>query len=91
MSMNTYVIGIRPPDEKFRKMLDAYKACSDAGIEPPDEVLDFFEGETPDPKGVHLEITSAESKWAEDAAEGIEVDLSKLPKDVSIIRFVNSW
>ena len=92
--MSTNVYGIKPPDAKFKEMLAIYNACEKAKIDPPMAVTEFFNDETPDPAGVtvDLEDTKGATKpWCDDSQEGIEVDLSKLPKGVTKIRFVNSW
>lgn len=93
MSMSTHVIGIKPPDTKWRKMKAIYDACVEAEIDPPDEVQKFFVWEKPDPKGVIADIKNHEccSLYKDNISEGFEIDLKKLPKDITIIRFYNSW
>lgn len=90
MSMSTHVIGFRPPDEKWRKMKAVWDASEAAGIDPPEEVLDFFNHEPPDPQGVEVEIPVRECR-PHDGASGYEVDVASLPKDVTVIRFWNAW
>ncbi len=93
MSMNSHVYGIKPADEKWEWMKKVYDSCVSAGIDPPVEVTKFFNYESPDDKGVIVEIekTNAVEKYNEEMREGFEVDLKKLPKDITIIRFVNSY
>ena len=95
MGMSTFVIGIKPPDDHWRRMKAAWDACKQAGIEPPDSVVRFFGGEEPDEKGVvvYLSLSAHLSlrQWKSDPAEGYEVDLTKLPNDVTTHRFYNSW
>lgn len=94
MGMSSSLVGVKPPDAKWKAMKAAWEACEAAGVEPPKEVADFFGGERPDPSGVVVIIrdTSAVHEFApHDAAEGFEVDLTKLPKDVTMLRFWNSW
>ncbi len=97
MSMTTYVKGFRPPDEKFKKFAAIWKQCEDAGVNPPKEVSEFFELVDPDTKGVEVRLTgfgkdACVSEWTDgDMRQGIEVDVTKLPKDVKILRFVNSF
>lgn len=91
MSMSTHVVGFRPPDEKWRKMKAAYDACQLAGISIPDEVDEYFNGETPDEAGVEVEIDSILEEWGDDSRQGYQIDITKLPKDVKILRFYNSW
>lgn len=89
MGMSTDVQGFRPPGEQFEKMRAAYEACSEAGVDIPGEVEDFFEGEPPDPQGVCVDI--AEAATERPGGAGYEVDLTKLPAGVTVIRFTNSW
>jgi len=93
MGMSTHVVGFRPPDEKWRKMKAAWEACSDAGISPPPEVEDFFNGAAPDDAGVEVRVerTEAVSPYTCESGSGYEVDLTKLPKGVTILRFYNAW
>lgn len=93
MGMSTYVVGIKPPDEKWKKMKAAWDACASAGVPIPKKVDDFFGGEPPDERGVVVEIeeTQAVTKYHINTSSGFEVDISKLPADVKIIRFCNSW
>lgn len=83
------MIGFRPPDAKWRKMKDVYDACVLAGVEVPDEVAEFFENGEPDPRGVEVELEAQE--WQDDMRQGFEIAIKDLPKDVTHIRFYNSW
>lgn len=87
--MSTHVIGIRPPDEKWEQMKNVYDSCKAAGIPVPAEVDKFFDYQEPDPNGVIVDIPNDD--WSDDCRSGLEVHLDKLPKDVKIIRFYNSW
>lgn len=89
MSMSTHVIGFKPPDAKWKKMKEVWDACEKAGIDPPKEVSEFFNYENPDENGVEVELDAAE--WGDDGRQGYEIEVSKLPKGVTIIRFYNSW
>lgn len=89
MGMDTNVIGIKPPDKKWKAMKEIYDKCLELKILIPKEVSDYFGDEDPDPSGVLVEIPY-EDYSAEDI-EGIEIEVSKIPKDVKIIRFYNSW
>jgi hypothetical protein len=92
MGMSMHVIGIKPPDDRWNKMKGAYDACQAAGIPVPDAVLSFFEGEEPDPLGVRVDIPAyARDDYQESARDVIEVDLSKLDPDVTVLRFYNAW
>jgi len=91
MSMSTYVVAFRPPDETFKKMKAIFDVCAEAGVDLPKEVSEFFDDSEPDPKGVEIKIPDAIEPWANDMAQGFQIDLDKLPKDVKYIRFYNEW
>lgn len=89
MSMSTYVVGVIPANEKFDAMKEIWDLCEAQDIIAPEEVLDFFNGETPDEAGIVKQIQSTE--YSGEMEAGLEVDITKLPKDVTIIRFYNSY
>jgi len=102
MGMSTYVVGFKPPDEKWRKMKAVWDACAAAKVELPEDVSAFFGEEAPDPAGVRVELSDIFVKgkrtthaccreWRDDAGEGYEIDVKKLPPDVTVIRFYNQW
>jgi len=96
MGRRTYVVGFKKPDERWRQRKAIYDACEAANIEPPEEVCRYFEGDKPDPAGVNvshaaLRECGAVTEWEEDMSNGYEVDVTKLPPDVTVIRFVNSY
>lgn len=88
MSMSTHVVGFHPPDEKWQKMKAIWDACESAEIDIPDEVFDFFDGE-PDEHGqtVGLPVTD----WRDDVDQGVELKVTDIPKNVTVIRFYNSF
>jgi len=89
MSMSTSVKGFRPPDEKWKRMKAIWDTCKAANIEPPELVQEFFDWHEPDPKGieVHLRVT----KWGAEMSDGCELKVEDIPKNVTVIRFYNSW
>lgn len=93
MGMSTHVVGIRRPDETWKKMKAVWDACRAAGVDPPDEVLEFFNHEAPDPAGIRVELEGNPciQAYNDDMRQGFEVDISKLPKNVTSVRFYNSW
>ena len=93
MGMSTHIIGIKPPDEKWRKMKAIYDACIKGEVGIPQEVEDFFDGEPPDEKGVVIDLEEDQccSAYSADMQDGFEIDAEKLPDDVKIIRFYNSY
>lgn len=92
MGMSTYVVGFKPADAKWKKMKAVWDACDEAKIEVPDSVEKYFDGVYPgDAPGMTVAINTAIREWGDDGCSGYEVDLTKLPKDVTVIRFFNSW
>lgn len=98
MSMSTSAYGIRKPDEQWKKMVKAWKACKEAGVEPPDNLHDYFSemdclppDEEKGPK-IYLSDHDCCSEYNAEMQSGIEVDLSKLGKlGFTHLLFVNSW
>ena len=99
MSMSTHVFGIKPPDDRFKTMYEVWRVCLKAKVTPPKEVLDFFADEEPDEAGVRISLDyfvgtkayPAVTEYSEEMGQGYEVDLRKLPADIKILRFVNSY
>jgi len=89
MSMSTRVTGFAPPDEKWQGMHSVWNACQAAGVAVPDEVTGFFGGEPPDPAGVEIEIPARE--YHGDMEDGYEIDVSDIPAQCTVIRFINEW
>jgi hypothetical protein len=88
--MSTDVIGLRPPDARWKLMKAVYDACVDAKLGIPEDVNKFFGFNRPDPKGVEVVIPHKE--WTSDrGSSGIEINVNDIPKDVKVIRFYNSW
>lgn len=93
MGMSMHVVGFRAPDEEWKKMKEVFDACDKAGIDIPEEVIEFFNYEDPDEAGVLVELKEigALEEWADEGRSGFQVDISKLPKRLKYIRFYNSW
>lgn len=91
MSISTHVVAFRPADERWQSMKAIYDVCCKADVTIPEEVLDFFDNEPPDEAGVEVDIDEAVRGWSDDSREGFEVDLTKLPYGVKILRFYNSY
>lgn len=92
MSMSSYVVGFRLPDEKWQKMKAVYESCHDAGVETPEEVLVFFDWSSPDESGAETSLIDHEccKRYLADNHYGFEINLSLLPKNITMIRFYNS-
>lgn len=93
MGMSTSIVGIMPADEKFLKMKAIWELCEETGVDIPDEVDDFFEGEPPSDKGVKVYLGGHDSvsEFRNDYSDGFDVEIAKLPKNIKFIRFYNSW
>ena len=91
--MSTHIIGIKPPDEKWKKMKKVWDACQAAGLDVPDPVAEFFGDEEPDAKGVVVDLDEAVGvePVTEEGQNVFEVDLAKLAPDIKIIRFWNAY
>lgn len=91
MSMSAHIVGIMPPTEAYTNKVKAWHACKVAGVEIPIELRCFFNHTEPDPAGMMVDIKMATLDYKGQDAEGYDVDITKLPKGVQIIRFYNSW
>ena len=95
MSMSTHVVGFIPPDEKYKKMLAIAKQCNELDISYPKEVDDFFDGVTePEERGYEVDLGDEHgvvTEWRDDTRQGFELDVSKIPEKVKVVRFYNSW
>ncbi len=92
MGMSTHIIAFRPPDEKWQRMKLILDTCKQAEVQPPREVMEFFNDEEPESEGVKIEIREAVEEWNDDdMQDGFQVNLDKLPPDIKFIRFYNSY
>lgn len=92
--MSTHVVGFRPADEQWNKMKAAWEACVAAGVDVPVALYRFFNEEPPGNRpGCEVDITCAIQEWSDNKSSkaGIDIDLSKIPENVKVIRFYNSW
>ncbi len=96
MGMSTHIKGFKPPDDKWRAMKAVYDACMAAKISIPEDVEKFFNDDTPDEQGVVIEeraliACGAARAWGGSGREGFEIDIKKLPADVTVVRVYNAW
>lgn len=93
MGMSLSVVGVVPDDDEWKKMKAIWDACKSAGIDPPREVERFFDDTDPDESGrlIHLTRTEYAREWRDDCSDGYEIDISKLPPHVKVLRFYASW
>jgi hypothetical protein len=97
MSVSTYLQAFRDLDGKFKKMMEAKKYCDKNNLSYPKEIKEYF-GELLDQNDKDIEDEMAEidienviEEYKEEMSEGFEIELSKLPKEVKKIRFINSY
>jgi hypothetical protein len=87
MDISVKVVGVtNNQDPKFKQMFAAYQACEAANVEIPDAVIDYFNDEEPNPKG--LEVTIPVKKSSGEMKYFYDFNVSELPKDVESIRVV---
>ena len=102
MGMSTHAVGFKPPDEKWLKMKAIWDACRAGGVEVPADVGAFFGWNDPSAAGVAVDqktlvacgavaFLSDGERSERDCGGGMEIDIRKLPPDVTIVRIVNSW
>ncbi len=92
MSMSTHIVGFRPADERWNKMKSIWDACKTGNVIVPAEVEKFFNYEYPaDKPGAEVGLGKAVTEWRGDMREGYQVDLKKLPPEITILRFYNSY
>lgn len=89
MSMSTHITGFAPPDANWQRMKAVWDACQEAEVTEPEEVTNFFDGETPDPTGVEVALPHRE--WSDANGVGYEIDVADIPPQVKTIRFYNSY
>ncbi len=86
------VVGFIPPDFKWKQMKAVWDACVRAQVDPPKDVVAFFNHIPPDDNGVtihrkQLEACGAIKEYSAEMTDGLEVMLANLPADVKILRF----
>lgn len=93
MSISINVTGFRPPDEQWKSMKAIWDACKSANVTIPFKVANFFNDMPPDDSGVEVELENSPccNKYDKKMRVGFEITISKLPKDIKIIRFWNGY
>ena len=89
MSVSIHVTGFKPPDERYKRLVNAWNALEEAGLPPTPELERFFDGAEPDPAGIEVELTLRE--WHDRSAQGYELEVAEIPDGVKTIRFYQSW
>lgn len=93
MSQSMHVVGFWPPDEKWKKHRAVWDACKSAGVAPPQETDEFFNWIPPDAAGVEVAIqeTPCCKRYRGEMTDGFEIDVTQLPKDVTVVRFFTAY
>jgi len=97
MGMTTSIVGFKPlnepSDAAWQAMKKVWNSCVEANIDIPDEVLDFFEGQPPNDYGTNIDLEGAPGvrEYHNGMDSGFEVEVNKIPKDIKVIRFYNSF
>lgn len=99
MGMSTHVVGYKPRDDEWEAKLKVYNSCIESDTELPDSIQEFFEevldnGDDPnETPGSEVDVTKcgALSVYSADMQNGYDIDISKLPPDVKVIRVYNSY
>lgn len=87
MSVSLNVYAFRAPDAAWLKMRAVWDACEAAGIDPPAEVEEFFDGEAPDPAGVSISLEGRLREWRGADASGFELSVADIPAGVQTLRW----
>lgn len=85
--MDFDVVGIRAVDDHWKKMQKVWIACDQVGIDPPEEVEEFFNGRAFDNAEIEVELGDCAQLYGE---EGIQVCLKELPKNLTHLRFISN-
>ena len=92
MGISSHVIFLRSKnDPEFKKKAAVLNACMDAGIEPPEEIMEYFNHSYEEDSA--LEIEGKVRIWdpQDGGRQGFEIFVSEIPEGTERIRFYNSW
>ena len=96
MSMSLHVKGIVMPDDQHKKIMAVVKACHEAKVDLPAMVEKYFKGtdyEGSEPGyileecGEGMSIRVPQESWSVSECQGIDVEISKLPPNITKLRF----
>lgn len=98
MSMSTHIQAFIPDqDAEYKRHKIVLLVCSDAKVSLPEETAQYFGSKVADKalleEKLQIMLTKGEHyvDYDEDMCQGFEVDLTKLPKGVTKLRFFNSY
>ncbi len=84
-------------DALYQKMKKVYLACEEAKMDLPEEAAKYFGVSYPEDDALEQKLTVKLTEgihyvpYFTEMTEGFEIDLDKLPKGVTKIRFTNSF
>lgn len=79
----TMIRGIKEVTERHVELKNVWDICKNAGVNPPEEVLDFFDGEYPDYDNVEVDLS--DHKNVKRVLKGYEILLDGLPNGLQKI------
>lgn len=98
MGMSTHIQGFIPDtDTDFKKHKKILLFCMEENVSLPKETAEYFGSDDAEEYLIEekLEIKLEEGvhykEWMEDSSKGFEVDLTRLPKGVTKLRFFNTY
>jgi len=98
MVMSTHIEGFMPDtDLEYQKHKKVLLICQESGVSLPKETAEYFGEDDPnsyllDEKlEIELKLGVHYEDYQENSSVGFEVDLTKLPKGVTKLRFTNSY
>ena len=92
MSVIEVIEGVSRKDmEKMKSMVDVESACIEAKVDVPEEVMAFLELDHEVIGKLRPGIDRGVSSESSDGFETIEIDLSKIDKEIDIIRITKNW
>jgi len=102
MGASTSIYGIRKPDEKwlkYKKIIDTLEEAGMSWEDAPEEVMEFFGYDKPDPDGISMRLGGQYSEKFDpclsvhngEAEDGYIIDIAKLPKSITHIKIITSY
>jgi hypothetical protein len=94
MGMSTHIEAFTPDtDAEYQKHKKIWDLCEQSNVSLPQETKEYFKGCDQVEERLEIELIKGQhyDDWNRNSSEGIEVDLTKLPKGVTKLRFYNAW
>lgn len=99
MGMSTHIEAFTPDsDPEYQKHKKVLLACIEADVFLPKQTAEYFGVEIlpsidllEDKLSVALKEGEHFKNWNDESSAGFEVDLTKLPKGITKLRFYNNW